>query len=130
MYVSSMMRSLYEKNLVWGRYYETFKDPKDNLNEFTTFLKIFMRSILKHEFFISEDFEATAEIKGSHSLTLVYRFVKEKKLASHCITYLVNEMSKNAELRKSPKVNIFLAELYCLQGKYSKSIECTTFLAR
>ncbi len=56
MYVSSMMRSLYEKNLVWGRYYEIFKDPKDNLNEFICFLKIFFRVVLKHEIFISEDF--------------------------------------------------------------------------
>ena len=60
MYVSSVMRSLYEKNLVWGRYYEVFRDPKDNVTEFNNFLKIFFRVVLKHEIFISEDFEAIA----------------------------------------------------------------------
>jgi hypothetical protein len=48
MYVSSVLRTLYEKNLVWGRYYEPFKDPKDCLGEFNSFLKIFLKVALKH----------------------------------------------------------------------------------
>ena len=29
MYVSSVLRSMYEKNMHWGRYYELFKDGKN-----------------------------------------------------------------------------------------------------
>jgi hypothetical protein len=56
MYASSILRALYEKNLIWGRFYEVFRDPKDNLNEFNYFFKILLRIVLKHEIFISEDF--------------------------------------------------------------------------
>lgn len=37
-----------------------FRDPKDNVTEFSNFLKIFFRVVLKHEIFIGEDFEAIA----------------------------------------------------------------------
>lgn len=55
MYVSSTIRSMYEKHMVWGRCYNLF-GCKGILEEYKAFLHVFFRVIEKIDINICEDY--------------------------------------------------------------------------
>lgn len=55
MYVSSTIRSMVDKNLVWGKSYNLF-GYKNVLEEYREFLVVFFRVVEKQDVYISEDF--------------------------------------------------------------------------
>lgn len=72
MYVSSLLRTFYEKNLVWGRYYDPFSTDKP-IEEFKSFLHVFVRLIANNkDIFVNEEYDQGAIIRGSHACNLLF----------------------------------------------------------
>jgi hypothetical protein len=44
MYVSSILRTIYEKNIDWGRYYELFTSDKP-IDQFRSFMQVFFKIV-------------------------------------------------------------------------------------
>lgn len=84
MYVSSTIRSMYEKHMVWGRCYNLF-GCKGILEEYKAFLHVFFRVIEKIDINISEDYEHKSAIKGSHACNILFEFIKSKRIVNHSI---------------------------------------------
>lgn len=49
MYLSSVLRSMYQYNLQWGRSYLLFHDSKNYIAELKAFLKIAFKSLMKRD---------------------------------------------------------------------------------
>lgn len=72
MYVSSVLRTMYEKNLEWGRYYELFTGDKP-IEEFKSFMEGLIKIMVQgRDIYISDYYEQGSKIRGSHSLNLVF----------------------------------------------------------
>ena len=83
MYVSSIMRGMWQKNILWGKYYDLFAN--EGLEEFKAFLKTFVKVVAKKDFYLGEDFEMKSVIKGSHACNLVLKYIKDKHIAHHAL---------------------------------------------
>ena len=54
MYVSSMLRGMWGKNILWGRSFDLFS--RDALEEFRTFLNVFLKVVADHDISLGLDF--------------------------------------------------------------------------
>lgn len=122
MYISAIMRTMFEKNIVWGKSYNLFRSSKNVLDQYKSFLNVFIKIIQKNDIYISDDFENKSNIKGSHLCSILFEYVKKKRIIHHTIEYLENFIIEAEEGLKSPKITIFLAQLYCEDEKYNKSL--------
>lgn len=84
MYISSVIRAMYEKNLVWGKSYNLF-GAKNMLEEFKGFLNVFFRIAQKNDIYISDDFQYKSAIKGSHICSIVFEYIKSKQIVKQTI---------------------------------------------
>lgn len=122
MYLSSVLRAMQGKNIAWGRIYCLFK-AKNILDEFKSFMDIFLRVIEHNDFYISDDFENISGIKGSHASSILFSFIREKHIIHHAIEIIESHIkSKGGYKNCFPKLAIFLAELYSEIHQYSKSL--------
>ena len=56
MYISAIIRTMYGRNMVWGKSYNLFRSSKNVLDEYRSFLSVFLKVIQKNDIFISDDF--------------------------------------------------------------------------
>lgn len=85
MYMSSALRSMYQHHLTWGRSYLLFHDSKNYIAELKGFLNIAFRSLLKRDVQLGAEFESVAKVKGSHACSLVFSYLKERRLVRQAI---------------------------------------------
>ena len=76
MYISAIIRAMYERNMSWGKSYSLFRSEKSVVEEFKTFLAVFLKIVEKNDIYISDDFENKSSIKGSHLCSILLRYVK------------------------------------------------------
>lgn len=53
MYLSSVLRAMYQTNLPWGRHYLLFHDSKNYIEELKSFFTIALKSLLNRDITIS-----------------------------------------------------------------------------
>jgi hypothetical protein len=85
MYLSSVFRTMYQSNLPWGRFYHLFHDGKSYIQELINFYKILLRCCIRKDINIANEFESQANVKGSHSFSLVFKYMVDRKLVRHSI---------------------------------------------
>ena len=86
-YVSSMIRSLYGLNMVWGKYFKPF-DSDNPVEEFKAFLAVLVKNSQLKKIYISDSFEAGAEIQGNHLFEVTFQYIKKKQIVHHALDYL------------------------------------------
>lgn len=80
MYLSSHFRSMYQHNLPWGRHYTLFQDSKNYIEELKRFYSILFSTTQNNDISVGAWFEADATVKGSHACSLVFNYIKDRKL--------------------------------------------------
>lgn len=55
MYVSSVLRTIYEQNLEWGRYYDIFEGEKP-IEQFRQLLQTFFRLVKERDLYINDEY--------------------------------------------------------------------------
>jgi hypothetical protein len=53
MYVSSILRTIYERNIEWGRYYELFTNDKP-IDQFKAFMHVFVKLVAQKDLYIND----------------------------------------------------------------------------
>lgn len=129
MYVSSVLRTVYERNIEWGRYYELFASDKP-IEQFKAFLQCFFRLVQQHELYLNDEYEQEAVVRGSHCCSLVYDLVKRKRIVHHALDFYTDFIKNHTEeFWRCPKLVLLYAELLTLDQKHYKSLRVTTLLA-
>lgn len=59
-------------------------------------------------------------IKGSHLCSVVFEYAKEKRIVHQTIEFLEQHLGDGFKTNK--KIWILVAELYCEEGKFNKSL--------
>lgn len=85
MYLSSVFRSMYQINLSWGRSYLLFHDSKNYGEELKAFLGLALRMLMKRDLNFGGEFEGVARVKGSHCCSLIFAYLKERRLVGLAI---------------------------------------------
>lgn len=122
MYVSAVVRAMYQRNISWGRCYNLFQAPS-MIDEFRSFLHVFLKVAHHKDIFISDDFENQSPIKGSHMCSILLEYIKSQGIIHHSIEFLEAAIAQAGGYTEvSPKIVILLGELYSCNGKYAKSL--------